>query len=220
MAAMFGLYDMYLRAILRAIRQHRGCSLEDLAGPWKVGAQASAALLAGSTEAILTPLERAQTLLQHRHFNGHFAHTWDVMKKLRPLGVREYYRGLVPILLRNGPSSVLFFTLRGPVRDVIPAKPSRFWDVLRDFVSGAVLGATISTVFFPINVAKSVMQAQLGGKFPGVVETIRRVKQERGGWRGVFRGVHINYTRSLVSWGIINSTYEILGDLLGVDAAA
>ena len=103
-----------------------------------------------------------------------------------------------------------------------PARPplAGFWDVLRDFVSGAVLGATISTVFFPINVAKSVMQAQLGGKFPGVVETIRRVKQERGGWRGVFRGVHINYTRSLVSWGIINSTYEILGDLLGVDAAA
>jgi hypothetical protein len=89
------------------------------------------------------------------------------------------------------------------------------WSVARDFVSGAVLGATISTVFFPINVAKSVMQSQLGGPFPGVVPTMTRLYRERNGFHGLFRGGHINYSRSLLSWGIINSTYEFLGDTLG-----
>jgi hypothetical protein len=26
----------------------------------------------------------------------------------------------------------------------------------------------------------------------------------------MFRGVHINFTRSLISWGIINASYEVI----------
>jgi hypothetical protein len=88
------------------------------------------------------------------------------------------------------------------------------WELAAEFVSGAVLGACISTLFFPLNVAKSVMQSQLGGPFPGLVQTLRTVYRERNGFSGLFRGVHLNYSRSLLSWGIINSTYELLGDML------
>ncbi len=30
----------------------------------------------------------------------------------------------------------------------------------------------------------------------------------------IFRGIHINYTRAFISWGIINTTYESLKKLL------
>ena len=36
---------------------------------------------------------------------------------------------------------------------------------LSDFLSGAVLGAFISTVFFPVNVTKTHMQLVVGGEF-------------------------------------------------------
>jgi hypothetical protein len=118
MAAMFGLYDWYMKAIL--MHFHGTDNKAHLSGWGLLSVQAGAAMLAGSTESILTPLERAQSLLQHRHFNGHFSHTWDCLVKLQPYGLAEYYRGVIPILLRNGPSSALFFCLRDPCRDLLP----------------------------------------------------------------------------------------------------
>ena len=40
-----------------------------------------------------------------------------------------------------------------------------------------------------------------------------RLLRERG-IRGMFRGVHVNYTRSFIQWGIINVTYENLLQIL------
>jgi hypothetical protein len=230
---------------------------------WRI--RAGAAVLAGSAEGLLAPLERMQTVLQHRHYTDQFAHTWDVAAKLRVYGLREYYRGLSAILLRNGPANAIFFTLRDPVRELLPAHPwhpghhdgggggvaaasggegagrgvpgaagggappawalrarlaaasdeaseRRFilaWDFMRNFFSGAVLGATISTLFYPINVVKSMQQIAIGGPHRGVADTFVQLYHERNGWGGIYRGVNANILRSLLSWGIINSCYEL-----------
>lgn len=79
----------------------------------------------------------------------------------------------------------------------------------RDFFSGAVLGATLSTLLYPINTAKSVMQLQIGGRHRGVAETLRQVYHERAGLAGLYRGVSGNAARALLSWGIVNSSYEV-----------
>jgi hypothetical protein len=131
MAAMFGLYDVYYKAILRRLEpEDDDDSTAHLSYGATLMAQAVAATLAGSTEALLAPLERAQSLLQHRRFNGHFSNTWDVFQKLYPYGIREYYRGITPILMRNGPSSAMFFCLRGPVTDLLPRSKSREFAVV------------------------------------------------------------------------------------------
>eukprot|EP01138_Halocafeteria_seosinensis_P010710 gb/GECG01010937.1/.p1 GENE.gb/GECG01010937.1/~~gb/GECG01010937.1/.p1 ORF type:complete len:385 (+),score=30.72 gb/GECG01010937.1/:1-1155(+) len=141
MSLMFGLYDQYYRYLKRheILTSHYGVSTV-------------AALLAGSTEAMLCPFERIQTILQHRNFTHEFGNTIDVAKKLYPYGFKEYYRGLSAILLRNGPSNVLFFTLRKPLRDLLPpAEENRvLWNMSRDFFSGAMLGALLSTTFFSL----------------------------------------------------------------------
>ena len=210
MSCMFGLYDFFLRKTNNIVflEQHPAAQ------------QLLAALLAGSTEAILTPLERVQTVLQHRHFTQRYDNMLDASIKLRKYGVGEYYRGMLPILLRNGPANALYFMLREPVKELLPPAPAgadgqtnHGWEIARNFATGAVLGATISTLFFPLNVVKSVMQSQVGGPYVGTVQTFRTVYMERGGMQGLFRGVHVNYTRSLLSWGIINSVYEFLRDI-------
>lgn len=84
----------------------------------------------------------------------------------------------------------------------------RAWDVFRDFCSGALLGAGISTMFFPLGVVKSVMQLDIGCRHRGLLETGIQIYHDRG-IAGLYRGVHANMFRSLLSWGIVNSSYEL-----------
>jgi len=268
MGIMYGTFDYYYHALeyLWTGRVEARAAIDVPTAERSSGIAVAAALLSGSTEGVLAPFERMQTILQHRHYTTQFANTADVVRKLWPLGVAEYYRGLSAILLRNGPGNAIFFMLRDPVRNLMPPYPpplpgtiatderdaaaaagaegggggggagtrpsrhasrmltaglslapglltsdnaARLWDVGRDFVAGAVLGACISTVFWPLNLAKSVMQLQIGGRFRGIGETLVQVYHERSGVRGIYRGVGGNVLRSLLSWGIINSSYGL-----------
>uniref|UniRef100_A0A3B4WFK1 Solute carrier family 25 member 51b n=1 Tax=Seriola lalandi dorsalis TaxID=1841481 RepID=A0A3B4WFK1_SERLL len=206
-AIMFGLYEDFSRVLL---------DLADSSGVPELVTRSFAAALAGTAEAILTPFERVQTLLQdHRHharFNN-TAHTFRTL--LTEYGVRECYRGLVPILLRNGPSNVLFFGLRGPIKEQLPEATSRAGHLVNDFVCGGVLGAALGIMFYPLNVVKSRAQSQVGGAFQPCGKVLLTVWRERGGSLAMlFRGAHLNYHRSLLSWGIINATYELLLKLI------
>ena len=200
MAIMFGSYQEY-RYLLREHAPH----MPGLAN------KLSAAMLAGTTEAILVPFERIQTLLQDKRYHGQFNNTIHSFRALRSYGVREYYRGLSAILLRNGPSNCLFFVFRGKIKELFPQTDIPSYIIMQDFVSGALLGSCISTLFFPINVAKTRMQSQLGGEFVSARQAFSAVYNERNrSWAKIFRGAQVNFTRSLLSWGIINASYELL----------
>ncbi|XP_068734984.1 mitochondrial nicotinamide adenine dinucleotide transporter SLC25A51-like [Montipora capricornis] len=201
LAIMFGSYNKFQKDLSRKLTNIPS-----------VVTNASAAVIAGSLEAILTPFERVQTLLTHRGHNERFLNTFHVFKVLgKQYGFREYYRGLTPILMRNGPSNVLFFGLRGPIKSALPETKTAIGNAASNFVSGAVLGACLSTFFFPINVIKSHMQKQLGGEFVSFPKAFLTVFGERKrSVRRLFYGVSLNYTRALVSWGVINCSYEML----------
>ena len=176
---------------------------------------AAAAMLAGTLEMTLLPFERIQVLLQSRAFHNRFRNTLHAARALRAYGVREYYRGASVVFCRNGPSNVLFFLGREALNDATPHLSHVSSHVVKDLVCGAFLGAVISTLFFPLNVVKAYMQSTLGGRHVGVWPTFNVIWQERGHrLTELFRGVHLNYTRSLMSWAIINASYEQLMRLL------
>ena len=84
-----------------------------------------------------------------------------------------------------------------------------FVNLVSDFVNGAVLGACISTLSFPFNVAK--VQMQKSSTFqPGMnpFKAIILVTKERGGISGLYKGAQVNFFRALLSWGIVNMVYE------------
>ncbi|RWS31664.1 solute carrier family 25 member 51-like protein [Leptotrombidium deliense] len=169
------------------------------------------AILAGMTEALLTPFERVQVLLQDKRFHNEFNNTIHTFKELRKYGLTEYYRGLTPILIRNALSNVMFFSLREQVKNSFPKADKLWTNSLEDFFTGAVTGAIISTVFYPVNVIKTKMQCEVGTQFMSMRTAAKYVYQERNrSIRKIFYGVHINYTRALISWGIINTSYELL----------
>merc|ERR1712059_197345 len=144
-----------------------------------------------------TPFERIQTLMLDQKYEGRFRNTPHAFSVLwTSYGPREFYRGLSAILLRNS----------------LPDSLDRL-SLLADFLSGACLGAFISTVFYPLNTTKTHMQKHLGGEFLSFRKVFYQLLKDRGP-RGMFRGVHVNYTRSFMSWDIINMSYSVLLDVL------
>lgn len=201
MSLMFGLYYEFQRQF--------NYFLPNLSAPVT---QISAAMLAGSVEAILTPFERVQVLMQDRKYHEHYNNSIHAFRKLQQKhGFKELYRGQSAILLRNGPSNVLFFFGRDYCLKSYSDTDSASQKVMLDFISGAFLGAFISTVFYPLNVVKVRMQSQVGTPFSRLLPAFRLVLIERQySIKKMFRGVHINYTRALISWGIVNATFEFL----------
>lgn len=171
-----------------------------------------AASTAGCAEALLTPLERTQCLLQAKKYNKELTNTRHTFQVLRRSGFREFYRGLSAVVCRNCLSNILFLGLREPLKHKLPKPRSHFGESLNSFISGAGLGMSLSTLFFPLNVVKNrMMTERIGGEFLGIGTTFRIVFEERNRrWRKMFRGVHINYTRAFISWGIINMSYDYL----------
>ncbi|XP_008141381.1 mitochondrial nicotinamide adenine dinucleotide transporter SLC25A51-like [Eptesicus fuscus] len=199
LALMFGLYEDLSCFLRKHIRT------PDFA------THSMAAILAGTTEAIFTPLERVQTLLQDHKHHDKFSNTYQAFKALKCHGIGEYYRGLIPVLFRNGFSNILFFGLRGPIKEHLPTVTTHRDHVVNDFICGGLLGATLGILFFPVNVVKVRMQSQIGGEFQSFSKVFKIIWLERDRkLTNLFRGAHLNYHRSLISWGIINATYEFL----------
>lgn len=182
------------------------------------GIKIVAAMVAGSFESLMTPFERVQTLLaisEHKDYAKVHNTVHAFLKIKKHHNFKEYYRGFTAILLRNGPSTALFFLLREPIKGLFPATDSGLTNVAEDFVSGAVLGASISTLAYPLNVVKSNMQKRLGDEYKSILFTFREVYNARGrSMRRIYFGVSLNFSRALVSWGIINAAYEIFIKLL------
>lgn len=202
MSIMFGMYD-------ECNRQLSGYPLN----PYVV--KTMSGIIAGTMEALLMPFERIQTLLSVTQYHQQFKNMSHAFKALQMYGVREYYRGLIPILLRNGPSNAGFFILRDEVNKRIPNIENKMERTVVQFVTGAMIGVTLSTIFYPINVIKFRMQQQLGGEFQNMFTVFMLIYRERGSkLRNIYKGVSTNSTRAFFSWGVINAAYENLKYLL------
>ncbi|KAM0731223.1 Mitochondrial nicotinamide adenine dinucleotide transporter SLC25A51 [Formica fusca] len=174
-------------------------------------AKVLAANIAGTVEAVLMPFERVQTLLQDWRYHDKFKNTPHAFRYLLTnYGVSECYRGMVPIIYRNSLSNLMFFTLRDQSKILIGEQDS----LLTNFISGALIGGFTSTVFYPMNVIKIHMQTKIGGDFEKFQVVIREIYVSRDrSLASFYKGVHLNYMRSFISWGVINASYDFLKNI-------
>lgn len=203
MSVMFGVYDKSLQPMLQ--RDYN---------PYL--AKSTAGMIAGSCEAIFMPFERVQTLLIHPKYHSMFRNTGHAFIYIATnYSIIEFYRGLFPILLRNGPSNALFFIIRDEMKYAIPPQDNAVYDSIKNFIAGASIGAFLSTLFYPLNVVKINMTKVLGGQHTSIVCEFRNIYRKRGSKLGHFyHGALLNISRAFLSWGIINSSYEIFRKLL------
>lgn len=204
LSIMFGVYEEVRRPLMDEVKINPYC------------AKAIAGIVAGSTEAILMPFERIQTLLADSAYHTHFKNTFHAFKTVGTnYGFGEYYRGLIPILLRNGPSNVCFFILRDEIQMRLPKSDSLVRQTFSEFICGAVIGVVLSSVFYPLNVIKISMQSRIGGEYQSIYKVFVHLYKERGGSiRNFYYGVHANVTRAFFSWGVMNAAYEHLKEIV------
>lgn len=171
-----------------------------------------AAHLAGTAEAILMPLERVQTLLQDWRYHTKFKNTSHAFKYLlKNYGISECYRGLVPIIYRNSCSNLTFFIMKEESKVLAGEQES----LLTSFINGALIGGFTSTVFYPMNVIKIHMQSKIGGNFEKFITVTREIYIARNrSIMSFYKGVQLNCMRSLISWGIINASYDFLKKIM------
>lgn len=198
MSLMFGVYDECLQPLLQ----------------YNVNtytAKTVAGIVAGCCEATLMPFERLQTLLIHPKFHQQFKNTPHAAQYIaKHYGIKEFYRGLVPILLRNGPSNALFFIIRDEVQMRLPKHDHMISQSLQNFIAGASIGALLSTLFYPLNVIKIAMQCELGAPHRTLAYEFRYILLKRGSkLANFYHGAGLNISRAFISWGIINASYEI-----------
>lgn len=193
---MFGSYHQYYRMISKENRYHLGYSIV-------------ASLLSGTTEALFaTPFERIQVILQDGRFNQQYANMFDATYKLKKFGLLEYYRGLNATILRNCPSTFLYFSGLEYLQNLWFINLEKRQHLLSRFVCGAVLGASISSIAYPLNVIKTRMQMQtVGSRLISIPEAFELSLLDR---RTFFVGIHINLLRSLLYWGCITVTSDLL----------
>lgn len=204
LSIMFGVYEEVRRPLMEQTNIN----------PYY--AKLIAGIVAGSTEAILMPFERIQTILIDPRYHDRFKNTFHAFKTIGvQYGIREYFRGLTPILLRNGPSNVCFFILRDEFQMHMQKSNSLMRQTLSEFICGALIGVVLSSIFFPLNVLKINLQSQVGGEFQGLYKGMSQVYKQRGGSiRNFYYGVHASIIRSFFSWGIMNAAYEHLKEVL------
>lgn len=200
-------------------------SLSESMSVHPLGCTFLAAMMGGCTEALLTPLERVQMILQDDRNNAQYRNTVDAFLRLRRYGIGEYYRGLSAVLLRNGPSTFLYFGFKDTLKDrVLPDDGLLLHqmdsglrkEALRNFLAGGTMGSFTSTLFYPINVLRIQMQtAEVGTERMSLYATGKALYEERGGkMRLMMAGMGAHVTRSFVFWGFWSTVNELLCDYL------
>ncbi|CAL8108558.1 unnamed protein product [Calicophoron daubneyi] len=207
-SVMFGVQNLSERALAH----------HSLSGSLPFGVnKVLSALCAGVCEASLMPFERVQTLLQNRHYFPSYKNTFQTLASLTlDHGVKELYRGLTPVVIRNSAGNVVYFgghqllhDLRKRTKKTEGPLERSMWN----FAFGGLLGGTISLLLFPLNVIKTRMQSSVGGGFEEVRSVLFALiyhRNNRADFGRLYKGVPANFIRSVLSWGIITMTYHLL----------
>lgn len=92
---------------------------------------------------------------------------------------------------------------------------NQLYQSAQEFSAGAVIGAFISTIFYPMNVVKVQMQSSCGGPYENFSQVLRHIYRERGHkFKNIYKGVSINGWRAFFSWGIMNTAYEQIKNVM------
>ncbi|KAK1167404.1 solute carrier family 25 member 53-like [Acipenser oxyrinchus oxyrinchus] len=203
---LFGTYDTVLHWI---------SPQATLNGPQSLYHCSLAGMLSGFIEAlVLTPCERVQNVLQDSRKDARLPTIRSILQEFNSYGVGKrlklgYYRGLFPIIFRNGLGSALYFSFKDPIRDALSEKGLP--NGLSSFVSGSVNGMGLSLLLYPLSVLITNMQTQVGGEVRSTGHTFRALWESRQGRVSLlYRGGSLVIFRSCITWGLTTAIYESL----------
>ena len=175
-----------------------------------------APILAGSigrTLAVVTicPIELIRTKLQSR--TGYtYSHLASVVRNaVAQNGIFSLWRGLVPMLFRDIPFSIIFWIGYENLKYNLTLSPS--FGSLVPFISGSIAGGVAAALTTPLDVVKTHMQVDLGEKKAvglgagSPINVMRNVVRSHG-VRGLFVGIVPRVAKIIPACAIMLSSYE------------
>ncbi|XP_067903096.1 solute carrier family 25 member 53-like [Heterodontus francisci] len=171
--------------------------------------------LSGIIEAlVLTPFERVQNVLQDHRKDVKLPNIQSILKEFNSYSFKDklqlgYYRGFLPILLRNGTGSALYFSFKDPIKNSLLDKgiPSG----ISAFVSGSLNGMMVCFILYPLSVVIANMQSHIGEEKMSLWNFISKFWVSRArSLLYIYRGGSLVILRSCITWGITTTIYELL----------
>ncbi|KAJ6494743.1 mitochondrial tricarboxylate transporter [Mycena vitilis] len=186
-----------------------------------------AGLGAGMMEAIfaVTPSETIKTKLiddakrPNPQYRGLIHGTASIV---RQEGIRGIYRGLFPVMMRQGANSAVRFTTYSTLKQFVQgaARPGQTLPSTITFGIGAIAGLVTVYTTMPLDVVKTRMQSlEARAQYRNSFHCAYRIFTEEGILR-FWTGTTPRLTRLVLSGGIVFTVYENLIKLMGgVDAS-
>lgn len=174
-----------------------------------------AGVAAGVAESItvVTPGESIKTkIVQDRAGSRQYRSTGDALRAIISAdGMRGFYRGIVPVTLKQGSNALVRFTSYNVIHDLIQPFLTKGTTAP---VAGAAAGIITVYVTMPFDTIKTHMQsAQSDGVRRGTVETVA-VTLRSSGIRGLWKGTTPRLIRLSVSGALSFSIYEAVSGML------
>ncbi|XP_071438911.1 solute carrier family 25 member 16-like [Hetaerina americana] len=151
-------------------------------------------------------------------------------------GISALYRGFTPTICGMIPYAGLSFYCFGTLKYLCMKYLSHFTCtpcskntgglvliLPAKLLCGGLAGAVAQSVSYPLDVTRRRMQLALMPKTEaqrfgtGMLQTLMLIYKEDGVVKGLYRGMSINYLRAIPMTAVSFSTYEIMGQLLGLD---
>ncbi|XP_078066563.1 solute carrier family 25 member 53-like [Mustelus asterias] len=171
--------------------------------------------LSGIIEAlVLTPFERVQNVLQDHRKDVKFPNIQNILKEFNSYRFMDklhlgYYRGFLPIVVRNGMGSALYFSFKDPIKNSLldQGVPSG----ISAFASGSFNGMMICFILYPLSAVIANMQSHIGGEKVSLWNFIAKFWESRAqSLLYIYRGGSLVILRSCITWGITTTIYEFL----------
>lgn len=142
-------------------------------------------------------------------------------------GLSALYRGLLPSLIGTAPNAGLTFYSFEQLKQLlldycaicrVEDVDGRYTlSVPGKLLCGGLAGALAQTVSYPLDVARRRMQ--LGQFQGGMVEAVRETYRQNGIVKGLYRGLSVNYLRSVPLVAVTFSVYEVLKQHFGLQTS-
>lgn len=140
---------------------------------------------------------------------------FDALKTIRQAeGIPALYRGMTATLAGAAPYTGLKFAAYDSLKSLAATSMDREVVDLPGWVNsgaGAGAGFFALTLVYPFDVIRRRMQTHQGGsKYPSVFAAFRIIAHDEGIQRGLYRGLTLNYLKTLPNVAIYLSLYDFL----------
>jgi solute carrier family 25 2-oxodicarboxylate transporter 21 len=172
--------------------------------------------LAGMTEAFVNcPFEVVKVRMQAKESQGLYKNTMDAaLTTIRKEGITAIYKGLEPLLWRNGIWNGAYFGTIGSIKSLMPKGETKSKEQLYAFCAGVVGGTFATTLNTPFDVVKSRMQnTSVVGVAKWTLPTLIKIYREEGP-AALFRGYVPRILRLGPGGGIMIVAFDFVNHII------